>query len=136
MDRYELEGDEHEGRTIERENFLRMMMKPEAPDEMNFVLRSQDPDPQRFFSIEGVEEITQQIRDFVLARAMASYVANGRRFAPKNVSLNVKLDWRGPSNQQLENRGVPWYGGDDRGPTPLDGDRRVRAAREALDKQD
>jgi hypothetical protein len=119
--------------TVPRDAFLKMQMGPDGEDEMNFVLRSSDPDPEHFFSVEGVENITAQIRDFVLARAIAAHHRSGK--VPKNVSVNVKLDWRGPSNAALELRGVPWYGADDHGPTPIDGDSRVRAARAAVERE-
>jgi hypothetical protein len=118
--------------TVDRDAFLKMQMGPDGEDEMNFVLRSADPNPEHFFSMEGVEDITRQVRDFLLARALAAYNRTGK--VPKNVAMNVKLDWSGPSNLSLELRGVPWYGADDRGPTPIDGDRRVRAARAAVER--
>jgi hypothetical protein len=119
--------------TLNRDTFLKMQMGPDGEDQMNFVLRSGDPNPEHFFSLEGVENITQQIRDYVLARTLAKYNRTGK--APKNVSVNVKLDWSGPSNLALELRGVPWYGADDHGPTPIDGDRRVQAARAAVERE-
>ena len=119
--------------TVPRDAFLKMQMGPNGEDEMNFVLRSQNPDPESFFSMEGVENITQQVRDYVLARALAEYNRTGK--PPKNVSLNVKLDWSGPSDLALEIRGVPWYGANDHGPTPIDGDSRVQAARAAVERE-
>lgn len=106
-----------------REKMIEEMTKPDAPDEMAFVLRGKDPSPERGFSREGVDGIVTEIERFILARALGYYEREGKM--PKNLRALVKLDWIGPEDEFLDEGPRPWFSFDDTGPTPFsDGSHR------------
>lgn len=110
----------------DKAEIIEHLLDPEGPDEMAFVLRSPDPDPERTFSLEGVQEIAVQIHDFLLARVAGQSTKSGQM--PKNMRATVKLDWIGPEDKWLDHGPRPWYSHDDSGPTPFDGEHRAASA--------
>lgn len=99
-----------------------MLLKEDASDEMAFVLRSEDADPEHSFSREGVQAITDQIHDFLMARTSGTWRKTGQ--APKEMRAIVKLDWIGPEDEWLDQGPRPWFALDDKGATPFDGEAR------------
>ena len=110
---------------VDKAEIIEHLMDPEGPDEMAFVLRSENPDPEMTFSLEGVQEIAMQVHDFLLARVGGQI---GKGVSPKKMRATVKLDWVGPEDEFLDQSPRPWYALNDTGPTPFDGDVRAAAA--------
>jgi len=102
---------------MDQAEFNELAVKPETGDEMALVLRGKDPDPDRGFSMEGVEALADKFKQFVLARALAHYHRTGKM--PKDVRSIVKLDWIGPEDEWLEQGPRPWFSVNDVEPDPL-----------------
>jgi hypothetical protein len=110
---------------MKRDKMIEELVKPDAPDEMAFVLRSSDPDPERGFSKEGLDTIVENIQTFIAARVLAAYERDGKM--PKNLRAVVNLDWIGPPDEFLNYGPRPWFALDDKGETPLDGSHREQS---------
>lgn len=110
---------------VTEEQFVDHVIEPDGPDEMAFILRGQDPDPERGFSKEGVERIGANIEQFMLARTYAHYKRTGKM--PKNLRATVSIDWIGPEDEWLEQGPRPWFALNDRAGDPLDPDGTHRS---------
>jgi len=109
---------------LDREAFYEAAMRPYFPDEMAFQLDRVDPsDPLVTFSQEGVNEIAEQFRMYLMARI----VGHGEKVGvmPKHMRATVVLDWN-PDPDPINDTTVgPYFHIDhDEGPTPLDHTRR------------
>lgn len=117
--------------TMDREAFFEAMTEPDAPDEMAFVLRRDQPDG-RAFSVEGVQAMSYQVHDLILARTLAHWRRTGE--PPRNVQIDVQLRFDQPDDAVTDDRLArtsipPWYALDDvgAGMTSPDGTIRLDA---------
>lgn len=110
---------------MERAEWVDAMLEPDASDEMGFVLQAPDDDLERSFSMEGLDTITNSIREFVMARIVGYHTRTGQ--VPKNLHATVKLDWVETPDSLMEVLPRPWAAFKDTGMTPVDGGTRARA---------
>lgn len=110
---------------MDKEAWIDVMVEPDAGDEMGFVLRSSDPDPEHTFSMEGLDTVTNSIKEFVMTRIVAHTKRTGH--PPKNLHATVKLAWVEAPDSLLEVMPRPWASYKDTGVTPFDGSTRARA---------
>jgi hypothetical protein len=109
---------------VHRDRFYEAAMQPDFPDEMAFQLDRVDPsDPLVTFSQEGVNELAEQFRMFLMARIVGHGQKDGAM--PKHMRATVKLDWN-PEYDPIDDPDVgPYFHIDtDDGLTPLDHTRR------------
>jgi hypothetical protein len=111
---------------MERDEFFEAAMAPGFPDGMTFQLQVPPTlrDGKRSFSIEGVDQIAAQIRDFLIARMYAEWQRTGK--PPVEMQAAIALGWEGKSQTRLEQETSPWYALNDASATPtlLDGQSR------------
>jgi hypothetical protein len=106
---------------MERQDFYEAAMQADFPDEMVFQLDrpTKDNDPLTSFSQEGVNELAEQFRTFLMARI----VGHGERVGvmPKHMRATVVLDWN-PTGEPVNDPTVgPFFHiGDDKGLSPMD----------------
>jgi hypothetical protein len=107
-------------------DFFEDMMKPGSPNEMAFQIdRTPNPgDPADMtFSQEAVNEIAEQFRLFLMAKALGRTREIGR--GPKHVRATVTLDWAPAFDMKNDPTAGPFFQiGDDQGLEPLDGTKR------------
>lgn len=106
------------------DDFYESMMLPDAPNEMAFQLDRDKPGdtPQTTFSMEGINELAEQFRSFLMARTYGEMQRTG--FGPRHLRATVKLDWH-PGDPLHDPEVGPFYSIDnDGGLTPVDGTRR------------
>lgn len=103
------------------EDFYDYMMKVDAPDNMMFQITSARKDDEITFSMQSVEAIAEQFRNFLLARTLAQYHLTG--IGPKRLQAHVQLRWTAQDEDDLQ-QGDPWYEVRDRheGLTRVDAD--------------
>jgi hypothetical protein len=109
---------------MDRNEFFEAAMQADFPDEMAFQLDRADPsDPQTTFSQEGVNELAEQFRMFLMARIVGRGERTGTM--PKHLRAMVTLDWN-PRFDPVDDPSVgPFYHiGDDQGLEPIDHTRR------------
>ena len=105
---------------MDHNEFFKLAMSPGFSDEMVFELENKDPDPDRTFSVEGFDEIGNQVKAFVMARTLARR-KQGK--LAKAVSIHIGVTW---DNQQGDDQYFPWYHLNDAGLTQMDGEHRVK----------
>jgi hypothetical protein len=107
-------------------DFFTRAMQPDFPDEMNFQLQASDPAPDRSLSLEGLDEIAGQIRDFIIARIKGNWDKTGQ--APKSLFATVNLSiGKPPYDERTLDVGLPWsnqYDGATEGLRTIDGSLR------------
>ena len=107
---------------MERDDFIDLMMRPEAGDQMAFRLDKENPEDGRTFSLEGVGAMTENMQAFAVARTFARWQATGK--PPRRMTATVTLAW--DDDVDLD-EGPPWWQADDKGMTLVDGEDRIRA---------
>lgn len=89
------------------EEFWDMASKPDFDDHMSFQLTVEHPDLNRTFSKDGIDTITNQMHDFIIARIFAQFRKSGR--GPRELQADVKLHWRSHPDYALDMAPSPWY---------------------------
>jgi hypothetical protein len=78
------------------DEYYRLAMQPEFPNEMAFQITHENADPDKTFSKEGVEEIADKMHAFVMARIMGQWRKTGK--APKVMTAVLALEFDGRSD--------------------------------------
>jgi len=93
---------------MERSEFYELVMQPSFSDEMAFQLEREGDaeDDERTFSVEGIDGIARQVRDFMLARTYAQYAKTGK--GPKRVRIEVNLKWE-TLPESDDHQYLPWF---------------------------
>ena len=108
----------------DRNQFYELAMHPDFPDEMALQLdRTVETDPRVTFSQEGVDELAEQFRTFLMARVVGRSAKTGRM--PHHVRATVTFDWA-PGDPKIDPNVGPFYIAEDEGLTPIDGSRRKK----------
>jgi len=89
---------------LDRDEFYEQAMEPGFPDEMAFQIEHDDPDPDRSFSVEGLDELALKFKMFVMARVHARWKQTGE--GPKKLRATVYLTWE--PKHPMEDAG-PFY---------------------------
>ena len=108
---------------MERGDFWEMAMQPNYPDEITLQIDRQEGTPGDItFSQEGVDEIAEQFRMFLMARIIGHQHRTG--VMPHHLRINVGLNWR-PGDPQHDPEVGPYFHIDaDKGVEVLDHTRR------------
>jgi hypothetical protein len=114
---------------MERAEFMSAVTMPGFSDEMDFVLRVPEEvaGDDKTFSSEGIGAMTANVHDYVMGSVIRRWRETGK--PAHGVTVRVKLDWDGPSDDELEGRPRPWWGVDDASASNvlLDGSYRWKA---------
>ncbi len=112
-------------------DFYALAMEPDYPNEITLQIdRNRSGEgPEVGYSMEAVDELSEQFRAFLLARSYAQYKASG--LMPKHVRMKVTMDFSPHTVGLVDDPSVgPFYEiGNDRGITPMDGTLRKHAWR-------
>jgi len=108
---------------MDHNEFYELAMQPDFPNEMVFELENKDPTPDRSFSMEGFQEVSDQVKHFVMARSLAR-MSEGK--PAKSVSIHIAVKWDTPVGDDQE---FPWYHLNDAELTQMDGEHRVKRPR-------
>lgn len=104
-----------------RDEFYELAMHPDFPDEMSFQLdRPVKTNPTLTFSQEGVDQLAEQFRTFVMARIVGR---SEKVSPPHHMRVNVTFDWA-PGNPRTDENVGPFWIAEDESLEPLDGTRR------------
>jgi len=108
------------------DEFYDMAVQPEFPNGMVFEL-NRVGDDDKTFSIEGIDAITEQFRNFLLARTSAYWKRTD--VAPKTMRVGVEISLAretGTWDLPLSDGVLPFYTVDDEGGlAPIDGTNRL-----------
>lgn len=105
----------------DRGEFYELAMHPDFPDEMALQLdRASKTDPTTTFSMEAVDELTEQFRTFLMARIVGR---SRKGLMPHHMRVNLSLDWN-PGNPKTDPNVGPFWIAEDESLTPLDGSHR------------
>jgi hypothetical protein len=111
---------------MKRDEFYEAALAPDFPNEIALqVERPADGDPELTFSADALDDLAEQFKTFVTARAFGSWKATGR--APQKLRATVTLDFA-PGNPAVD--AGPYYnlGDDGSGLHAIDGAARAKAA--------
>lgn len=118
--------------TLQRDEFYQLALDPEFPDKMLFSITAQHDEKDKTFSREGIESVTDQIHDFIMARIFGHWKATDD--APKEMEIEVNIRWKAQSETQLQEGDYPYYSAELlTGLKQVDGSARL--ARRPLDKR-
>lgn len=95
---------------MDRDEFFLAACQPTFGDKMAFQMRSADHTPGTTFSIEGLENLTDQMFGFMLARAH-SRMTQG--LPAKELHMLLSMNWHSFEHELLE-IGPPWYAVEDK----------------------
>jgi hypothetical protein len=109
---------------LDRDSFYLQAIKPEFPDEMTFVLQADGATvrPGTTFSEEGFENLFEQLKTFLTARTLGNWRGTGE--APIEMTVDLRVEFKSRSIEELKNGYGPWYHVVDPGGTPLEGSIR------------
>lgn len=112
---------------MDSDEFYKLAVDPDFPNEMIFSLNAVNPDNPATFSKEGVEGITDQIHYYMMARIFGTWKRTG--VAPKYMKAVVSLsfDDKPHDESELYDGQLPWFSGetDDIGLLQVDGRHRI-----------
>jgi len=110
---------------LSRDEFYQAAIQPDFPDCMQFVLTAAaqpSGEGDLTFSEEGIENLTDQIKHFIMARILGTW--RKQNLAPKELSVGLVLDFKAPDEEMLRKGAWPWWALVDKGAHPLDGGHR------------
>jgi len=109
---------------LSRDEFYRKVIEPDFPNVMQFALDvpPERRQPGRSFSEDGVETVTQQMKDFVLARVLGTW--SKTKQPPYEMTVTVDIAFRSTPLSDLREGLLPWYALVDQGNNPLEGSHR------------
>jgi hypothetical protein len=104
------------------EEFYQVAQHPDFADQFVLEIEHSDPDPERTFSMEAIEDLTQKASTFVAARIFGRWQKTNE--PPKKIRVTIAVDW--DWKEPIEESWFPWVKGetDDAGMTMLDGKHR------------
>jgi len=107
---------------MEADEFYKLAVDRNFPDQMLFQLAVAHPKPGRTFSKGAVAGIASNFHDFVMARIFGTWERT--RVPPLEMEIEVKIHWKQRNAEQSE---FPFFTGDDTGGLELlDGKHRIR----------
>ena len=112
----------------EQAEFYEMAMDPRFPNMMDFELTAPSMEDERTFSIEGLNEVANQMRHFTLARLVAYGDGTGKLAKRLRVRVSVRYDDGTELVEELHEGELPFYTGIDDGSDRMlevDGLRRI-----------
>jgi hypothetical protein len=114
-----------EGHELDRDTFYKAAIRPGVPNAMQFVidvppeLRS----PNTSFSQEGLDQLGDQIKTFILARILGTWRETGK--PPVDLSVALSLHFEEVPREELQKGSYPWWQLVDEGKHPLEGSHRL-----------
>lgn len=91
---------------MEMEKFFNLACQPDFGDIMSFQIHSEDKTPGTTFSREGVENVTDQMFRFIMARMLARM---NQDLPAKDLHIQMRLTWDRFERDLLDEIGPPWY---------------------------
>lgn len=110
---------------MDADEFYRMAIEPEFPDEMIFQIHAANPENPGTFSREGVADTVELMDAFIMARIFATWKKTGK--PPKHMKMHVQVEWEPENELELHIGSVPWFDGDVAGVglTMVDANHRI-----------
>lgn len=107
--------------------FYELAVQPDFPDGMVFELNCENQEDEKTFSMEGIDTIVEQFKNFLLARTSAYYKRTDLPAKTMRVGVEITLARRvGSWDKPLSDGALPFYTTDVVGDLkPIDGSNRL-----------
>lgn len=112
---------------MDQAEFYEMAVEPDFPNGMVFELNCGNQDDEKTFSMEGIDTIVEQFKNFLLARTSAYYKATDLPAKTMRVGVEVTLARKvGTWDTPLADGALPFFTVDVMGDLkPIDGTNRL-----------
>lgn len=116
---------EGEPRDLDRDEFYRQAIKPGFPNRMAFQLEASPENlaAGRSFSQEGLDNLAEQLKTFILARTLGTWSEEG--VVPSSLTVGLQLSFETVPLESLRRGSAPWWHLVDEGGSPIEGGSRL-----------
>jgi hypothetical protein len=114
-----------ESQDLGRDAFFMKVIQPGFPNTMNFVLEVPEAKRQanRSFSEDGVDQMVEQIKTFLMARTLGTWDEGGS--PPHEMSVVLRVGFKAVPIGTLRLGDNPWWHLVDEGQNPIEGSIRM-----------
>jgi hypothetical protein len=108
-------------------DFYELAVEPDFPDGMVFELNCENEEDEKTFSMQGIDTIVEQFKNFLLARTSAYYKRTDLPAKTMRVGVEVNLARKvGTWDKDLRDGALPFFTADVVGDLkPVDGTNRL-----------
>ena len=115
---------------MDRDDFYRDALRPDFPNQMRYVLSvpAEARYPDRTFSMEAIDAMTEQFKAFVLTRIAGTW--KQQKAAPHEMTVSLNIAFAATPQRDLEEGYGSWWVLVDKGNNPIDTQFRVTKKKE------